>query len=142
VKRTQRVTMGLVGMLVASLLLVLVAEAQVLVEGYFCKDGRYVQPFIAPSLESTLYKNDNYPSTVNPSPGKEPPGNPNTYLYTYCNQPFPYPFGSICVSGSSWEVAVSIFNRINEFCRGVTISSLEPIKSHPFLVQPLPPPRR
>jgi hypothetical protein len=39
VKRTQRVTMGLVGVLVASLLLVLVAEAQVLVEGYFCKDG-------------------------------------------------------------------------------------------------------
>jgi hypothetical protein len=35
--------------------LVLVAEAQVLVEGYFCKDGTYVQPLIAPSLESTLY---------------------------------------------------------------------------------------
>ena len=41
-KRTQRVTMGLVGVLVVSLLLVLVAEAQVLVEGYFCKDGIYV----------------------------------------------------------------------------------------------------
>ena len=91
-KRTQRVTMGLVGVLVASLLLVLVAEAQVLVEGYFCKDGTYVQPFIAPSLESTLYKHYNYPGTVHPYPGKVPPGNPNTYLYTYCNQPFPYPF--------------------------------------------------
>jgi hypothetical protein len=31
------VTMGLVGVLVVSLLLVLVAEAQVLVEGYFAK---------------------------------------------------------------------------------------------------------
>ena len=91
-KRTQRVTMGLVGVLVASLLLVLVAEAQVLVEGYFCKDGTYVQPFIAPSLESTLYKNYNYPGTVHPYPGKVPPGNPHTYLYTYCTQPFPYPF--------------------------------------------------
>jgi hypothetical protein len=90
------VTTGLVGVLVASLLLVLVlvlvAEAQVLVEGYFCKDGTYVQPLITPSLESTLYKNDNYPGTVHPYPGKVPPGNPNTYLYTYCHQPFPYPF--------------------------------------------------
>jgi hypothetical protein len=93
-KWTQRVTMSLVGVLVASLLLVLVAEAQVLVEGYICKDGIYVQPLIAPSLESTLYKNDNYPGTVHPYLGKVPPGNPNpnTYLYTYCNQPFPYPF--------------------------------------------------
>ncbi len=65
-KRTQRVTMGLVGVLVVSLLLVLVAEAQVLVEGYFCKDGIYVQPLIAPFLESTLYKNDNSPGTVHP----------------------------------------------------------------------------
>jgi hypothetical protein len=92
VKRTQRVTMGLVGVLVVSLLLVLVAEAQVLVEGYFCKDGTYVQPLIAPSLESTLYKNDNAPGTVHPSTGKIPPGNPNTYLYTSCNPPFPSPF--------------------------------------------------
>jgi hypothetical protein len=92
VKRTQRVTTGLIGVLVASLLLVLVAEAQVLVEAYFCKDGTYVQPFIAPSLESTLYKNDNSPGTVHPYPGKGPPGNPNTYLYTSCKQPFPYPF--------------------------------------------------
>jgi hypothetical protein len=37
-------------------------------------------------------KNDNSPGTVHPYPGKVPPGNPNTYLYTYCNQPFPYPF--------------------------------------------------
>jgi hypothetical protein len=92
VKRTQRVTMGLVGVLVASLLLVLVAEAQVLVEGYFCKDGISVQPLIAPFLESTLYKNDNSPGTVHPYPGKVPPGNPNTYLYTYYNPPFPSAF--------------------------------------------------
>ena len=91
-KRTQRVTMGLVGVLVVSLLLVLVAEAQVLVEGYFCKDGIYVQPLIAPFLESTLYKNDNAPGTVHPSPDTVPPGNPNTYLYTSCNPPFPSPF--------------------------------------------------
>lgn len=95
-KRTQRVTMGFVGVLVASLLLVLLAEAQVPVEGYFCKDGTYVQPFIAPSLapslDSTLYTNDNYPGTVTPSTGKVAPGNPNTYLYSYYNQPFPSPF--------------------------------------------------
>ena len=53
-QRTQRVTMGLVGVLVASLLLVLVAAAQVPVEGYFCKDGTCVQRCIAPSLESNL----------------------------------------------------------------------------------------
>ena len=91
-QRTQRVTMGLVGVLVASLLLVLVAAAQVPVEGYFCKDGTCVQRFIAPSLESNLYNIYTYPGTVYPSPGKVPPGNPNTYLYTYYNPPFPSAF--------------------------------------------------
>ena len=69
-QRTQRVTMGLVGVLVAHLLLVPVAEAQVLAEAYFCQDGLYVQPVLPPSLESTMYKHDN----------------------TACNQPLPYPF--------------------------------------------------
>jgi hypothetical protein len=96
-------TMGLVGVLVASLLLVLVVEAQVLVEGYFCKDGTYVQPLIAPSLESTLYKNDNSPGTVHPYLGTVPPGNPNTYLYTYCNQPLPYPFLVQPLPPPRWE---------------------------------------
>jgi hypothetical protein len=92
VKRTQRVTMGLVGVLVSSLLLVLVAEAQVPIEGYVCKDGACVQRFIVPSLESNLYNTYTYPGTVHPYPGKVPPGNPNTYLYTYYNPPFPSPF--------------------------------------------------
>ena len=86
-KRTQRVTMGLVGVLVASLLLVLVAEAQVPVEGYFGKDGTCVQRFIVPSLESNLYNIYTSPGTVQPSPG-----NPNTYLYTSYNPPFPSAF--------------------------------------------------
>jgi len=92
VQRTQRVTMGFVGVLVASLLLVLVAAAQVPVEGYFCKDGTCVQRFIAPSLESNLYNIYTSPGTVQPSPGKVPPGNPNTYRYTSYNPPFPSAF--------------------------------------------------
>ena len=68
----QRVTMSLVGVLVASLLLVLVAEAQVPVEGYFGKDGTCVQRFIVPSLESNLYNIYTYPGTVHPSPAKCP----------------------------------------------------------------------
>jgi hypothetical protein len=91
-KWTQRVTMSLVGVLVASLLLVLVAEAQVPVEGYFGKDGTCVQRFIVPSLESNLYNIYTYPGTVHPSPGKVPPSNPNTYLYTSYNPPFPSAF--------------------------------------------------
>ena len=91
-QRTQRVTMGLVGVLVAHLLLVPVAEAQVLVEAYFCQDGLYVQPLLAPSLESTLYKHDTSPGMVLPSRGTVPPGTPSPYLNTACNQPLPYPF--------------------------------------------------
>ena len=91
-KRTQQVTMGLVGVLVAHLLLVPVAEAQVLVEAYFCQDGLYVQPLLAPSLESTLYKHDTSPGMVLPSRGTVPPGTPSPYLNTACNQPLPYPF--------------------------------------------------
>ena len=56
--------MGLVGVLVVHLLLVLVAEAQVLVEAYFCHDGLYVQPVLAPSLGSTLDKYDTSPGMV------------------------------------------------------------------------------
>ena len=89
-KRTQQVTMGLVGVLVAHLLLVPVAEAQVLVEAYFCQDGLYVQPLLAPSLESTLYKHDTSPGMVLPSRGTVPPGTPSPYLNTACNQPLPY----------------------------------------------------
>ena len=75
-KRTQQVTMGLVGVLVAHLLLVPVAEAQVLVEAYFCQDGLYVQPLLAPSLESTLYKHDTSPGMVLPFSRHRAPWHP------------------------------------------------------------------
>jgi hypothetical protein len=92
VTRTQRMTMGLVGVLVAHLLLVLVAEAQVLVEAYFCQDGLYMQPVLAPSLGSTLDKYDTSPGMVLASRGTVLPGTPSPYLTTACTQPLPYPF--------------------------------------------------
>ena len=90
--RTPRVTMGLVGVLVAHLLLVPVADAQVLVEAYFCHDGLYVQPVLAPSLGSTLEKYDTSPGMVLASRGTVPPGTPSPSLNTACTQPLPYPF--------------------------------------------------
>jgi hypothetical protein len=58
-------------------------SAQVRVEGYFKKDGTYVQPHYRSQPDGNPYNNWSFPGNVNPYTGQQAPGNPDTYLWRY-----------------------------------------------------------
>lgn len=59
------------------------AYAQVHVDGYYRKDGRYVQPYVRSAPDRNPYNNYSYPGNTNPYTGKQATGNPNAYLNNY-----------------------------------------------------------
>jgi hypothetical protein len=59
---------------------------QVYVEGYYRKNGTYVQPHYRSSPDNSPYNNYSYPGNINPYTGKEATGNPETYLKRYKNK--------------------------------------------------------
>ena len=60
--------------------------SQVYVEGYYRKNGTYVQPHYRSSPDKSPYNNYSYPGNINPYTGKEATGNPETYLKRYKNR--------------------------------------------------------
>src|SRR3712207_5065541 len=73
---------GLIFSLVASPLLV---DAAVKVNGYFRKDGTYVQPHYRSNPDGNPYNNYSFPGNTNPFTGVVAPGNQQTYLDNYFN---------------------------------------------------------
>lgn len=64
----------------------LTAHASVYVNGYFRKDGTYVQPHYRSNPDGNPYNNWSYPGNVNPYTGKVATGNSETYLKNYYNK--------------------------------------------------------
>jgi len=57
--------------------------AQVKVEGYYRKDGTYVQPHYRSNPDGNPYNNWSFPGNTNPYTGKTATGNEETYLENY-----------------------------------------------------------
>ncbi len=68
-----------------ALLLVMtsVAIADQYIQGYYRRDGTYVQPHYRSDPDSNPRNNFSYPGNVNPYTGQVAPGNPDTYLKRY-----------------------------------------------------------
>lgn len=52
----------------------------VYVNGYYRKDGTYVQPHYRSAPDGNPYNNYSYPGNLNPYTGRVAPGSPDTYL--------------------------------------------------------------
>ncbi len=59
------------------------AGGDVNVEGYYRKDGTYVQPHVRSAPDGNPYNNYNFPGNYNPNKGQITPGDPNKYLERY-----------------------------------------------------------
>jgi len=53
------------------------------VNGYYRRDGTYVQPHMRSAPDGNPYNNYSYPGNVNPYTGKVAPGDPDSYLRNY-----------------------------------------------------------
>lgn len=62
---------------------VLSVGGDVYVNGYYRKDGTYVQPHYRSAPDGNPYNNYSFPGNVNPYTGERATGNPNTYLKNY-----------------------------------------------------------
>jgi hypothetical protein len=58
-------------------------NAQVYVNGYYRKNGTYVEPHYRSSPDRSPTNNYSYPGNTNPYTGKVATGNPETYLKRY-----------------------------------------------------------
>jgi hypothetical protein len=56
------------------------------VNGYYRKDGTYVQPYVRSSPDGNPYNNYSYPGNTNPYTGKVATGKAETYLQNYYNK--------------------------------------------------------
>ncbi len=81
----------------SSLILVLaltsVVFADQYIQGYYRRDGTYVQPHYRSDPDRSPYNNYSYPGNVNPYTGQVAPGNPDTYLRRYRERQNPNPYG-------------------------------------------------
>jgi len=59
------------------------SSAQVKVNGYYKKDGTYVQPHYRSNPDGNPYNNWSFPGNTNPYTGKTATGNVDTYLENY-----------------------------------------------------------
>ena len=59
------------------------AFAQTHVQGYYRKDGTYVQPHMRSTPDSNPYNNYSYPGNYNPNTGQITGGDPDRYLQRY-----------------------------------------------------------
>jgi hypothetical protein len=91
------------------------AEAAVRVNGYFRKNGTYVQPHYRSNPDGNPYNNWSFPGNTNPYTGETATGNADTYLRNYYNKSttpsyipsFDYPSYSLPASQNT-ERAISI----------------------------------
>jgi hypothetical protein len=81
-----------------------VVNAAVHVNGYYRKNGTYVQPYWRSDPDGNPYNNWSYPGNTNPYTGKTATGNPDTYLNNYYNKNS---------SGGSSAAIFSTFHRIS-----------------------------
>jgi hypothetical protein len=58
-------------------------EAQVKVNGYYRKNGTYVEPYYRSSPDKSPYNNYSYPGNINPYTGKVATGDSDKYLEKY-----------------------------------------------------------
>ena len=72
---------GMIG--VVLLLSMGLALAQVRVEGYYRRDGTYVQPHVRTAPDGNPYNNYSFPGNYNPNTGQVTGGDPNRYLHRY-----------------------------------------------------------
>ena len=81
----------------SSLILVLaltsVVFADQYIQGYYRRDGTYVQPHYRSDPDRSPYNNYSYPGNINPYTGQVAPGNPDTYLQRYYERQDPNPYG-------------------------------------------------
>jgi hypothetical protein len=70
-------------LIVFSLIFSIKISAVTKVNGYYKKNGTYVQPYYRSDADSTPYNNWSYPGNVNPYTGKLATGDPDTYLKRY-----------------------------------------------------------
>jgi hypothetical protein len=84
---------GLVGFIL--LLNIGMVCAQTRVDGYYRKDGTYVQPHSRTTPDGNPYNNYSFPGNYNPNTGQITGGDPNRYLQRYQeSQPQPYGLGT------------------------------------------------
>lgn len=78
---------GIIGMVL--LLSMGLALAQVRVDGYYRRDGTYVQPHSRTAPDSNPFNNYGYPGNYNPNTGRITGGDPDRYLQRYYgSQPY------------------------------------------------------
>ena len=56
-------------------------------QGYYRRNGTYVQPHYRTNPDGNPYNNYSFPGNYNPNTGRITPGNPDTYLERYYNRP-------------------------------------------------------
>ncbi len=71
--------------LIAFTSIVFDVDAAVRVNGYYRKNGTYVQPYYRSNPDGNPYNNWSFPGNTNPYTGKVASGNPDTYLNNYYN---------------------------------------------------------
>jgi hypothetical protein len=59
------------------------ADAQTRVDGYYRRDGTYVQPYYRTMPDRNPYNNYSFPGNYNPNTGQITGGDPNRYLQRY-----------------------------------------------------------
>ncbi len=72
---------GIIG--VVLLVSIGLALAQVRVDGYYRRDGTYVQPHVRTVPDGNPYNNYSFPGNYNPNTGQITGGDPNRYLQRY-----------------------------------------------------------
>ena len=68
-----------------------VAFADTYVNGYYRRDGTYVQPHWRSAPDGNPYNNFSFPGNTNPYTGQVAPGNPDTYLQRQYQRQHPDP---------------------------------------------------
>jgi len=83
--KNKRIIISAILIFIIFLLFLSFVYADVWVNGYYKKNGTYVQGHWRSSPDSDPTNNFSYPGNVNPYTGKVAPGNPETYLKNYPN---------------------------------------------------------
>jgi hypothetical protein len=106
----------LASIFIFSFVFVNLVNAAVSVNGYYRKNGTYVQPHMRSNPDGNPYNNYSYPGNLNPYTGKIAPGNTSTYLNNY--------YG-ISSSSSSYGTSYSSPYTYNSYSSGSTTQTIE-----------------
>ena len=87
--------------------------SQVKVNGYYRKNGTYVQPHYRSYPDGNPYNNYSFPGNTNPYTGKTSTGNPDTYLNNYYNRHIYYNKQFISNIQTESEVKPVILNQFS-----------------------------